>query len=95
MYYSNYAVFAALALYIVVMISIPFRIKKNGREGFAGKDRSFWIREILIFTGSPLLIILCLFVHFELVPTIALCGCGVLAAFAATQELFSKEQDNS
>jgi len=93
--YSNLTVYIALALYALVMLSIPFRLKKHGKAGLKGKDRSFWVREIIIFAGSPVLILLCLFIHFELLPTIVLCGCGVLAAFAASQELFPKEENNS
>jgi hypothetical protein len=45
------------------------------------------VREISIFITAPILIVLCLFIHFEPLPTAALCGCGVLATWAGVQEL--------
>ena len=90
MIYSNYIVFAALALYAAVLISIPFRIKKNGNEGVKNRDRAFWIREAAILLAALAIIVLCFFIHFEPLPTAALCGCGVLGAVVAVQELFPK-----
>ena len=84
---SNYIVYIALVLYIVVLVIIPFRIKKHGKESLKGRGRAFWVREISIFITAPILIVLCLFIHFEPLPTAALCGCGVLAAWAGVQEL--------
>ncbi len=84
---SNYIVYIALVLYIVVLVIIPFRIKKHGKESLQGRGRVFWVREISIFITAPLLIVLCLFIHFEPLPTAALCGCGVLATWAGVQEL--------
>jgi energy-converting hydrogenase Eha subunit G len=84
---SNYIVYIALVLYIVVLVIIPFRIKKHGKESLQGRGRAFWVREISIFITAPILIVLCLFIHFEPLPTAALCGCGVLAAWAGVQEL--------
>ena len=88
---SNYIVYTALVLYVVILISIPFRIKKAGTQGFKERGRSFWIREVSIFLAAAAIIVLCLFVHFEPFPTGALCGCGVLGAWAGVQELFPKE----
>ena len=88
MIYSNYIAFAALALYVVVLISIPFRIKKSGSEGFKNRGRGFWVREAAILLAGAAIIVLCLFIHFEPLPTAALCGCGVLGAVVAIQELF-------
>lgn len=90
MKYSNYIAYAALALYLIILLAIPFLIKKHGTENLKGRDRAFWIREISIFIASPAIIVLCLFIHFEPVPTAALCGCGVLAAWVGVQELFPK-----
>ena len=84
---SNFIVYICLALYLVVLITIPFRIKKHGKESLQGRGRSFWIREVSIFIAAPAIIILCLFIHFEPIPTAALCGCGVLGAWAGVQEL--------
>lgn len=84
---SNYIVYIALVLFIVVLVIIPFRIKKHGKESLQGRGRAFWVREISIFITAPILIVLCLFIHFEPLPTAALCGCGVLAAWAGVQEL--------
>lgn len=84
---SNYIVYIALVLYIVVLVIIPFRIKKHGKESLQGRGRAFWVREISIFITAPILIVLCLFIHFEPLPTAALCGCGVLAAWVGVQEL--------
>ena len=90
MIYSNYIAYAALVLYAVVLISIPFRIKKSGTEGFKGRGSSFWVRQAAILLAGVAIIVLCLFIHFEPLPTAALCGCGVLGALVAVQELFPK-----
>ena len=88
MIFSNYIVYAAFVLYAAVLISIPFRIKRQGKEGLKDRSRSFWIREVTIFIAGAAIIVLCLFIHFEPVPTAALCGCGVLGAWAGVQDLF-------
>ena len=85
---SNYIVYAALVLYAAVLISIPFRIKKSGTEGLKGRGRAFWVRQAAILLAGVAIIVLCLFIHFEPLPTAALCGCGVLGAVVAVQELF-------
>ena len=85
---SNFIVYVSLALYFVVLVTIPFRIKKAGKECLQNRGRSFWIREISIFVAGAAIIVLCLFIHFEPFPTAALCGCGVLGAWTAVQELF-------
>ena len=87
MLYSNYIAYAAILLYIIIIFTIPFRIKKHGKESLQGRGRAFWVREISIFITAPILIVLCLFIHFEPLPTAALCGCGVLATWAGVQEL--------
>ncbi len=87
MQYTKYIIYIALVLYIIVMASISFRIKKHGKESLQNRGRAFWIREISIFIAAPALIVLCLFIHFEPLPTVALCGCGVLGAWAGVQEL--------
>ena len=85
---SNYIVIAALILYAAVLISIPFRIKKSGTEGLKNQGRAFWVRQAAILLAGVAIIVLCLFIHFEPMPTAALCGCGVLGAVVAVQELF-------
>lgn len=87
MQYTKYIIYIALILYVIVMASISFRIKKHGKESLQNRGRAFWIREISIFIAAPALIVLCLFIHFEPLPTVALCGCGVLGAWAGVQEL--------
>ena len=89
---SNYIVYIALVLYAVVLITIPFRIKKHGTEGFKDRGRSFWAREVAIFIAAAAIIVLCLFIHFEPLPTGALCGCGVLGEVVAVQELFPAQK---
>ena len=84
---SNYIVYATMALYVVVLITIPFRIKKHGTESLKGRGAAFWAREVAIFLAAAAIIVLCRFIHFEPVPTAALCGCGVIAAWIGTQEL--------
>lgn len=91
MIFSNYIVIAALILYMVVLISIPFRIKKHGSEGCKNRGKGFWVREIAILLAAATIIVLCLFIHFEPLPTAALCGCGVLGAVVAVQELLTKK----
>ena len=90
MKYSNYIAYAALVLYLIVLLTIPFRIKKQGTESLKNRGRAFWLREISIFIAAPAIIVLCLFIHFEPVPTAALCGCGVIGAGVGVQELFSR-----
>ena len=87
MKYSNYIVYAALALYVIVLLTIPFRIKKHGTQSLKGRGAAFWIKQAAIFLAAAAIIVLCRFIHFEPVPTAALCGCGVLGAWVATQEL--------
>ena len=87
---SNFIVYICLALYLVVLITIPFRIKKHGKEALQGRGAAFWAREAAIFIAAPAIIVLCLFIHFEPIPTAALCGCGVLGAWVGVQELFPK-----
>ena len=91
MIFSNYIVIAALVLYAIILISIPFRVKKSGAEGFKNRGRTFWFREAAILLAGAAIIVLCLFIHFEPLPTGALCGCGVLGAVVAVQELFPKQ----
>ena len=89
--YINYIVYIALGLYFIILISIPVQIKKHGKECLQNRGRAFWIREVSIFIAAPAIIVLCFFIHFEPVPTAALCGCGVLGAWAGVQDLFPKE----
>jgi L-asparagine transporter-like permease len=84
---------AALLIIAGILISIPFRLKKNGTESLKEKGAGFWTREIAIFVSSIVIVVLSFFIHFELVPTICLCGCGVLATWAGMQELFPKKED--
>ena len=88
---SNYIVIAALILYAAVLISIPFRIKKSGTEGLKNRGRAFWVRQTAILLAGAAIIVLCFFIHFEPLPTAALCGCGVLGAVVAVQELLTKK----
>ena len=86
-------------LYAVVLISIPFRIKKYGKRqkstdegsdsgaGAQGNEKMFWLREISIFVMSAVIIALCAFLNFGMVGNIVLCGCGVLGAAIAAKEL--------
>ena len=89
MAYVKYIIYVAFALYAALLISIPFRIKKNGSENLKNRGAAFWIREVLILLAAAAIIVLCLYIHFEPVPTAALCGCGVLGAYVAVQELFT------
>ena len=91
MLYSNYIAYAAIVLYIILIATIPFLVKKHGKESLQNRGRAFWIREVSIFIAAPAIIVLCLFIHFEPIPTAALCGCGVLGTWAGVQELFPKE----
>ena len=83
----------ALFLIAVILVVILIRAKKQGTESLKGHDRSFWVREVAIFVASILIPVLCIFIHFELVPTIFLCGCGVIASWVGMQELFPKKKD--
>ena len=87
---NNIIAFVSLGLIALILLSIPVQIKRKGSEGFKGKGSGFWIREVLIFISSIILNILCIFIHFEIVPTICLCGCGVMASWVGVQELFPK-----
>ena len=98
MQYTKYIIYAAMILYVIIMVSIPFRLKKQD-EDFRRKVKeqgsAFWIREVSIFILAASIIVLCLFIHFEVIPTIVLCGCGVIGAYMAVQELFLKEEGRS
>lgn len=83
----------ALGLTILLLLSIPFRLKKQGSESCRNRGRAFWIREVSIFISAIAICILCIFIHFELVPTLVLCACGPLATWAGLQELFPKKED--
>ena len=85
---NNIIAIASLILIALILISIPFRLKKNGKDSLKEKGSGFWTREIAIFLSSIVLVVLCIFIHFELVPTVCLCGCGILATWAGMQELF-------
>ena len=78
----------ALFLIAVILISIPFRIKKQGSDGLKNRGSSFWVREVAIFIAAITISVLCIFIHFEIVPTACLCGCSVLASIVGVQELF-------
>lgn len=80
----------ALGLTLLLLLSIPFRLKKQGTEACQNRGRAFWVREISIFISAIAICILCIFIHFELVPTLVLCACGPLATWAGVQELFPK-----
>ena len=92
---STNVIISAIAafLYVVVLISIPFRIRKNAKdqknqeESEEKKDKMFWLREITIFVMSAVIIGLCALLSFGTVGNIVLCGCGVLGAVIATREL--------
>ncbi len=84
---------ATLGLTLLILLSIPFRLKKQGAEACQNRGRAFWIREISIFISAIVICILCIFIHFELVPTLVLCACGPLATWAGVQELFPKKED--
>lgn len=80
----------SLGLTALILLSIPFRLKKQGTVACQNRGRAFWIREISIFISAIAICILCIFIHFELVPTLVLCACGPLATWAGVQELFPK-----
>ena len=90
MQYSNYITYIAIVLYIIILFTIPFRIKKHGTQNLKGRGAAFWARECAIFLAAAAIIVLCRFIHFEPVPTAALCGCGVLGAWVGVQELFPR-----
>ena len=85
-----YISIGAAVLYVLVLISIPFRIKKYGRREKGDNEKLFWIREIAIFILSAAIIALCAFLDFGIPGTIALCGCGVLGAYSATKMLLTQ-----
>ena len=84
-------------LYVAVLISIPFRIKKYGKRrenngenteaGSEGNEKMFWLREIAIFVMSAVIIGLCAFISFGTIGNLVLCACGVLGSVIAAKEL--------
>ena len=80
---------AALFLIAVILVVVLIRAKKQGSEAFKDREKSFWVREVAIFVAAILIPVLCIFIHFELIPTLFLCGCGVIASWIGMQELFS------
>ncbi len=81
-----YISIGAAVLYVLVLISIPFRIKKYGRREKGDDEKNFWIREIFIFILSAAIIALCAFISFGTVGNVVLCGCGVMGAVIAAKE---------
>ena len=87
----------AAVLYVAVLISIPFRIKKYGKRqkntyegteaGSEGNEKMFWLREIAIFVMSAVIIGLCAFISFGTIGNLVLCACGVLGSVIAAKEL--------
>lgn len=77
----------SIVLYVMVIISIPIRIKKYGKREIKDDKKSFWIREILIFVFSFILCLLCLKFEFGTAGDIVLCGCGVVGAYIASKEM--------
>ena len=87
----------AAVLYVAVLISIPFRIKKYGKRcektdegtetGSEESGKRFWLREIAIFVMSAVIIGLCAFISFGTIGNLVLCACGVLGSVIAAKEL--------
>lgn len=91
---ENYYIAAiALVLYILVLLSIPFRIKKYGPRDKAEKDKKFWYRQVSIFAFSLVLILLLFRLDFGLVSNIVLCGCGVMGAYMASKEMAAQKDE--
>ena len=82
---------AGLAIDGGLLFSIPFRIKRHGSEALKNHERSFWFREIAIFVSAIVIPVLCIFIHFEIVPTVCLCCCSVMGTWVGIQELFPKK----
>ena len=85
-----YISIGAAVLYVLVLVSIPFRIKKYGRREKGDNEKLFWIREIAIFILSAVIIGLCAFLDFGTVGDVVICGCGVLGAYSATKMLLTQ-----
>ena len=88
---NNIIAFASLAAIAVMLVLIPVSIKKNGSESLKNRGSSFWAREVAIILSSIAIPLLCLFIHFEIVPTAALCGCSIMATWVGVQELKKKD----
>lgn len=91
---NNYIAIFALVLYIAVLISIPINISKKGKREVAQNQKSFLIREVLIFIFTLALIVLCFFIEFGLMSDVILNGCAVIGAFIASKELYQKEEND-
>lgn len=78
----------SLVLYFAVVISIPFKINKYGKNDKTQNENSFLTREILIFVFSFILCLLCMRFEFGITGDVVLCGCGVLGAYIAGRELY-------
>ncbi len=85
----------AAVLYVAVLISIPFRIKKNGRRTKSDDEKMFWLREIAIFVMSVVIIGLCAVLNFGTIGNVVLCGCGVMGSVIAARELYGKKESSS
>ena len=95
----------AAVLYVAVLISIPFRIKKYGKRcektdegtetGSEESGKMFWLREIAIFVMSAVIIVLCAVLNFGTIGNVVLCGCGVMGSVIAARELSGKKESSS
>lgn len=83
----------SIVIYIGILISIPFRIKKYGKREKSDDEKTFWIREISIFICSFVICALCFRLDFGLAGDIVLCGCGVFGEYIAVKELSAKKEE--
>lgn len=83
----------SIIIYIGILISIPFRIKKYGKREKSDDERSFWIREISVFIFSFVICALCFRLDFGIVGDVVLCGCGLFGEFIAVKELTAQKNE--
>lgn len=86
----SYVWFFALFVYVYVIVSIPFKIKKYGKSEKT-MQKGFWFRMVMIFIFSLALLLLCKLFKFGQIQNLALEGCAALGAYIASKEIWEQE----
>lgn len=86
-------VIIAFALVLIDMIWFVIRAVKNGFDDKSNWNKSFIIKEVLIYLCAVGIIVLNIFMEFGTLGDAVLCGCGVLAVEIANKELLPKPID--
>ncbi len=79
----------SVLLMFLDMIWFVFRLKKRGVNSERKGNKSFWIKEISIYSCAILLIAIIWIIEFGMIGNIILCGCSVLSVEMANKEILA------